>query len=456
MVNKRQLQIVSNVDKSREMILEAERWLWAHPQTGYTEWQAHGYAKEIFEKLGYELTLAGNIPGFFADLDTGKPGPKLCIMAELDALDIANHPESVNGMTHCCGHNAQMAALLGIAAALKEPGALDGMSGSIRLMAVPAEEMIQLNFREQLRRDGVINYMGGKVEFMYRGYFDDVDLALMVHGSINGKGQNYAFNCNKGSNGCIAKMFKFKGRSSHAGGSPEKGINAQYAAMLGLQACNDLRETFRDADSVRFHPIMLGVNSAVNIIPDEMKLESFVRGKTMEAMKRENNTINRALTGAALAMGAGVELCDRPGYSPEYHDPKFMKLVERCCADLVGEDKLLFEYEGWTTGSSDFGDLTCVMPGVQFNAKGASGTLHGIDFRVADPDMLCVNSAKAQLLVADALLCDGAAAAGEIVAEYKPMYPSIKAYFEAVDELIIDKDAVVYDEKGNAAVDFLK
>jgi hypothetical protein len=96
------------------------------------------------------------------------------------------------------------------------------------------------------------------------------------------------------------------------------------------------------------------------------------------------------------------------------------------------------------------------MPGVQFNAKGASGTLHGIDFCVTDPERLCVNSAKAQLLVADALLCGDAAEAKSIIENYKPMYPSIKAYFEAIDELIIDKDAVIYDEKGNATVDFLK
>ncbi len=44
--------------------------------------------------------------------------------------------------------------------------------------------------------------------------------------------------------------------------------------------------------------------------------------------------MNRALTGAALAMGAGVELSDRPGYAPEYHDPAFMKLAEDCCGTL--------------------------------------------------------------------------------------------------------------------------
>ncbi len=47
----------------------------------------------------------------------------------------------------------------------------------------------------------------------------------------------------------------------------------------------------------------MGANCAVNIIPDEMKIESYVRGKALEAIKRENIKMNRALTGAALASG---------------------------------------------------------------------------------------------------------------------------------------------------------
>lgn len=459
-MNERQTTLVNNADKYRPMVLEAERWLWKHPQTGYTEWEAHNYLVEKYQELGYEPVLAGkiegfgDIPGFYVDVNTGREGPVLAVFGELDALDIANHPESVNGMTHCCGHHAQSAALLGLAAALKEENALDGLCGTIRLIAVPAEEMIQLNFREELRQKGVIKYLGGKTEFMHRGILDGVDLAMMVHGTAAGEGEPYDFECGYGSNGCMAKTIRFKGKSAHAGGAPHLGINAQYAAMLGLQAVNDLRETFTDQDTIRFHPIMMGVNCAVNIIPDEMKIESYVRGKTLTAIKRENTKVNRAMAGAALAIGAGVELRDRPGYAPEHHDREFMELVEACCKDLVGADRVSFDYDDWGTGSSDFGDITCVMPGVQFNAAGATGTFHGIDFNPADPDRLCMNSIKAQLFVIDALLCDEGSAAKKIVAAYKPEYPSVKAYLEAIDMMVLDKDAVVYDADGNATVDF--
>ena len=450
----RQAFLVKNVDDIKPMIFEAERWLWEHPQTGFTEWEANQYLTEKFEALGYTLTQAGNVPGFYTDIDTGKPGPSLVIMGELDALDIANHPESVNGMTHCCGHHAQGAALLGIAAALKAPGALDGLCGKIRLMMVPAEEMIQLGFREQLRKDGVIHFFSGKIELMRRGFYDGMDIAFMVHGGSSKPGDTIEFSCNSGNNGCIMKTVRFKGKSAHAGGAPHLGVNAQYAAMLGMQAANDLRETFQEKDMIRFHPVAMGVNCAVNIIPDEFVLESHVRAKTIAAIEKENKKLNRAMAGAALAMGAGVEISDRPGHSPAFHDPAFMNLIEQCCIDFVGADKVAFNYNAWQTGTSDFGDVTQLKPGVQFTCMGATGVVHGIDYQVASADRLCANSAKAQLFVVDALLGNDGAAAKEIIANYQPAYPSAKALIDTVNKLILDKDAVVYDEKGNATIDF--
>ena len=250
----RQQLIVNNVDTAKQLILDAERWIWAHPQTGYTEWQAHDYLVEKYEALGYTLVKAGNIPGFYTDVETGKPGPKVAIFGELDALDIANHPESVNGMTHCCGHNAQSAALLGIAAALKQPHALDGLCGSIRFISVPAEELIELGYRESLRKQGIIKYFGGKVEFIHRGYFDGVDMAMMIHSGKLPEGK--ALSISDGCNGCVTKNITFKGISAHAGGSPENGRNALYAATCALNSVNALRETFTDNDHIRFHPII--------------------------------------------------------------------------------------------------------------------------------------------------------------------------------------------------------
>ena len=131
-----------------------------------------------------------------------------------------------------------------------------------------------------------------------------------------------------------------------------------------------------------------------------------------------------------------------------------MKLAEDCCVALCGRKKVVFDYDGWSTGSSDFGDITCVMPGVPDfrRRRNRYSSRHRFPDRRSEPDVR--ECRKVELFLADALLSDDAKAAKEIIANYKPQYPSIKAYLDAIDALTLDKDAVKYDEKGNVTIDF--
>jgi len=431
------------VSKHRQKILEVERYIWKHPESGFKEWNTSAYLANIFEAAGYTLTYAGNIPGFYTDIDTGKPGPKILILGELDALVAPTHPEAWNGCAHACGHNAQCAGLVGIALALKEPGALDGLCGSIRLMAVPAEELIEIGYRNSLRDQGIIHYLGGKMEFMYRGYMDGCDISFLFHTGIREKG---VFSCPKGMNGCMTKEIIYKGKAAHAGG-PHKGINALYAATLGLQAINSLRETFQDNDHIRVHPIMEANSSAVNIIPAKATVSTFVRGATMDSIIAANKKVNRALAAGALAMGAEVTISDRPGYAPLINSPELMEVAKVCMIAVAGKDAVEFT-DRWGTGSTDMGDLSVVMPSIHPSVAGAAGTGHGDDYRIVDPVKACIMSAQAQVLMVVELLKDNAARAKHVIANFKPVYPSKEAYFEAVNQLMSDRSLVAYTETG--------
>ena len=84
--------LMKSVEANRDLMLAAERHIWANPETGYREWKTTEYLEKEYEKLGYTLVKAGNIPGFYTDIDTGRPGPKICIMGELDALLVSYVP----------------------------------------------------------------------------------------------------------------------------------------------------------------------------------------------------------------------------------------------------------------------------------------------------------------------------------------------------------------------------
>ena len=440
------------VASQRELMFAAERHIWKHPETGYREWKTHEYLAAEYRKLGYELVEAGNIPGFYTDIDTGKPGPKLLIMGELDSLIVSTHPECdpETGYVHACGHHAQSAALLGIAAALKQPGALDGMSGSIRLMAVPAEELIEIGYRASLREQGIIKYFGGKVEFMYRGFMDDCDIALLVHTSNS---EHKGIGVGVGNNGCLTKNINYEGVSAHAGGAPHLGVNALYAANLGLNAVNALRETFQEKDYIRFHPVITKGGGAVNAIPNDVRVESYVRGASIEAIVSANNRINRALASSAAAMGANVHLQDFPGYCPLYNDKNLYQSTVDVVKEGFGEEWIQ-EDTKWGTGCTDMGDISCVMPTVQPYCSGACGMGHGSDYGINDPETALVVSAQYQVLMAEALLSNNAEMAQKVIKEADLVYPDKKDYFTAVDKIFLDKKAVTQNEDGTITLDF--
>ena len=439
-------KIINAVEKNKQLILDAERWLWAHPETGYKEWESSKYISDIFENLGYDLVKPGDIPGFYTVIDTGKPGPEILILAELDSIICPSHPESnpQTGAVHSCGHHAQGAALIGIAAALKEPGMIDDLCGKITLCSVPAEELLEIEYRQGLQEKGVIKYMGGKPEFMRRGYFDNIDVAFMVHTSTK-------YWVRPSCVGCMAKKVVYKGKASHAGGSPQNGKNALYAAMNGLNAINSIRETFEEKDIIRVHPIITEGGQMVNAIPATATIESYIRSITFDGMKKANKRVNQALCGAALSLNNNVEINDFPGYAPLLNNKDMIEIADEAANLVVPQ----YNFEKSPTpgsGSTDMGDLSSVMPVVHPYAGGATGTSHGADYYIKDPIAACVDNAKWQLTILKLLCENNGERAYKVKANYEPPFASIKEYLDFMDTLSCSGDRITYNEDGTATV----
>jgi amidohydrolase len=308
--------------------------------------------------------------------------------------------------------------MLGVATGLLRSGVLEELAGNVAFFAVPAEEYVEIDYRNSLREAGQIEFLGGKSELIKLGAFDDIDMAMMVHGggddelpAIAGMGTT----CN----GFVGKQARFVGKAAHAGAAPHEGVNALYAAQLALSAINAQRETYQDADTVRIHPILTRGGDLVNVIPSDVRLETMVRGRTAEAIADASAKVDRALKAGAMAMGATVEITTLPGYMPEVNDQRMGTLFKENFLSL-------YQPEQWkdgehSTGSTDMGDLSYIMPSIQPNVAGFSGTFHGSDFALVDQYLAYVLPAKLMAMTVIDLLAGDAAGAKELLDGYTPL-----------------------------------
>lgn len=410
-MDQKQTLLCGFVDQGRDLIAAAEKTIWENPELGFEEWKTHAYMKAEFEKMGYTVVEFGNIPGFYADVDTGKPGPKVVLMGEMDALLLPTHYAAVNGNAHACGHHAQCAALMGAAYALKQPSALDGLCGTIRLMAVPAEELggSNLERRYQMREEGLIQFSQGKPELMARGLLDDADIAIMVHTT---SGDTHDFRCDGGCNSIMYKYATFKGRAVHSG-SKQTPVNALYAANLAIDGINSIRETFPEDKCLKVNPRIMDPNVAC------CKMRVGISAMDDATQEQISQRIDQILLGAAVMMNTQLEISNDPACAALFHPAKLTEVSKKACADLVGESRVKFQ-SYWNRGGADMGDVSHVIPSIHLNACGASGSVHSDRFYVADLDRACVNSAKAQVLLVQSLLENNAKKAKEVMADFAP------------------------------------
>jgi amidohydrolase len=412
-------RVWSAIDQRRDDIIALGEGIRRHPELGFKEVKTARLVEETLSKLGMAPKAGLALTGVRADLDgRAGAGPTFALLAELDALVVAGHPEADphTGAAHACGHNAQVAGLLGCAMGLVEARAMEHLAGRVVLFAVPAEEYGDIEWRVSQARQGKLEFLGGKPELLRLGHFDDVDLAMMIHTTArpeDGKAGVPASN-----NGCIVKTIRYLGRAAHAGGAPHRGINALYAAQIGLMAINAIRETFRDEDTIRVHPIITHGGSQVNVIPGEVRIETYVRGRSVEAIRDANQKVDRALRAGALALGAKVEIETLPGYMPMRCDPIMARHFRDDAGRLVGADH--YRDIGHRTGSTDMGDLSQVMPVLHPYIGGARGTGHGPDFEIVDKPLAYVAPAKALAAMVIDMLADRAAGAGVVLREARP------------------------------------
>jgi len=407
------------IDNHREEIMALGDSIFNEPELGYKEFKTAAKVQKLFDELGYEHTDGVAVTGVIAPRKGRSSKLRVSVMGELDAVVAPDHPnaDKVTGAAHACGHNCMIASLAGVAYALKDANIMEELDGDVVLMAVPAEEYVEIGYRNELRKEGKITFLGGKQEFVHLGVMDDIDIMVMQH-TESTDGEKVKCFAGGGSNGFCGKLINYTGVESHAGGAPHLGVNALNAANIGLMAVHLQRETFKDEDHIRVHPIITKGGDLVNVVPADVRIETYVRGSNVEAILDASKKVNRAFEAGAYAVGAQCEIIELPGYLPTILNDGLLDIMYANLKELVGEEACA-RVASAMGGSSDAGDISYLMPAIQSYIGGGGGNFHSKDMRIPDKEMAYLTAAKAMVMTVIDLLADGAKAGLAIKESFK-------------------------------------
>ena len=419
-MDKTEQRILQIIDAQSDKLISMGNYLFTHAERGFNEKNTSAFVAGELKKLGLnpDTGLAGT--GLRASIGQ-QSGVNLALISELDGIICPSHPQAApDGMSHACGHHAQMIAMLGAAMALTDPEVAETLGGQATFFAVPAEEFLSEDIRCGLRESGISTHSGGKAELLSRGCFDDIDLSITSHAHLIPNGEADLVLGSNACTGFIGKTAVFHGKAAHAAGAPHEGINAMNAAALSLSALGLIRETFQEKDYVRVHPIMREAGTAVNVVPDRAVLDMMVRAGSLAAVSKISKQVDRAFKGSAYAIGAEVEIHDVPGYLPviESLPEQVMTEAAALLGDSVKAVSIIPGLENMT--STDVGDLTHLMPVLNFTFGGFTGSLHSREFQMVNSEKALVVPAKFMALTAYKLLKNQAEQAKAILGRFTP------------------------------------
>ena len=409
-------KVLDVIDKNSEKIIYIGKKVLDNPELGYRELETAALVRECFAELGFDIKDGIAYTGVKGTLGKGDDF-NLCIIGELDSIMCPEHPKacSSSGAAHACGHNIQIANMLGAAIGLAQSGVMDSLGGRITFMATPAEEYVELEYRKKLRDEGKIKFFGGKQELVYEGEFDDIDAAIMVHARPDSPEKKVCLDAE--SVGFVTKSITFRGKSVHAA-KPYDGVNALNAAALAILGIHTARERFREEDKVKVHFIVTNGGDVVNVVPSKVTLECQVRALNTPAMMKASEDVDAAIRGAAMMVGAEVDIETIVGYQPFNQSVELGKVFESVSLEFMDKDAIHHDIN--MTGSSDIGDISYLIPTIQPMVGGCVGQLHSKDFAADDEYTAYILPAKLMALTAVRLLENNAKLGKEIKENFKP------------------------------------
>jgi len=315
------------IDEIQTKLWEISDSLYHHPELGDQEFESMQRLVDFLEEHQFtvEKGIVGRSTAFKAVYDSKKEGPTIAYLSEYDALP---------GVGHGCGHN--MIGTMSAGAGVLLSKVIDEIGGRVIVLGTPAEET-----------------NGAKVPMSEQGIFADIDAAMILHPAD----ESYE---SGGSLAMDAIQFDFRGQSSHAAASPEKGINALDGVLQLFNGINALRQHV--TSDVRIHGIIKEGGVAANVVPDKAVAQFYVRAKDRAYLNEVVEKVKNIAKGAALMTGAEVHISN---YELSYDNMVTNEtLSELFTKNLLTTGVKEVKKAKDSYGSIDMGNVSHVVPAI--------------------------------------------------------------------------------------------
>lgn len=377
------------IDEAKAKLHSLSKDIWSCPELAYEERKSHDRLVTFFsQEEGWKIDTHFKLEtAFRATWGSGggggsEPGDVVNVgfLCEYDALP---------GIGHACGHNliaeVGAAAALGLKAVLENTCSLP-VRVQVTVLGTPAEE------------DG-----GGKIDLMKEGAFDNMDVVFMAH-PLQDDAPYLPL---------VAEhdvTIKYHGKASHASAYPWEGINALDAAVLCYNNLSVLRQQMKP--DWRVHGIIKHGGVKPNIIPAYTELEYYLRTPSRAELSILKTKAEMCFRSAATATGCQVEVeYAKNAFDNILRNTTLEDLYEKNGKALGMEFTTDEEVLNNASGSTDFGNVTFVVPGIHpYFYIGSKALNHTEEYTVASGDdraqFYTLRTAKALVMTAlDVLLC---------------------------------------------------
>lgn len=339
-----------------------------HPELSNRETRTSALVAAQLKKLGLEVHTGIAHTGVVGILKGGKPGPRLAIRADMDALPVTEEVDlpfaskakgeyrgKPTGVMHACGHDAHTAMLLGLATVLA--GMKRDLPGEVMLVFQPAEEGAPAGEQggaSLMLKDGV-----------FRDFKPDAMFGMHVVSALNVG----TVAVRPGPTMAGSDWFKLTvhGRQTH-GAMPWNGVDPIVTAaqiVSSAQTIVSRKLDISELPAVLSFGIIEG-GARYNIVPDKVELQGTLR--TFDAGMRQQaiDHLKAIAEHVAEANGATVETQVPVGDSNPVlvNNPALAGRVRASIGRAIGADHVI-EARPWMA-SEDFAYFAREVPSVYF------------------------------------------------------------------------------------------